>query len=140
MGRDAQLSRRGVMALGASAGAAALLAGPLGSVAGAAAPATSRSAVAAITGLRRDHWTGLVGRTVSIAGQAVTVVRVDDLIGAPRGDAKRFSVELRTARAKPNVGGTTPVVIPGRGTATLLVTPIDRGARYRAYQIVVSAA
>lgn len=137
---DAQVSRRGVLALGAAAAGAVVLTGPLGSVAGAATAGATGRAVTATTGLRREHWTGLVGRTVTIAGQAVTVVRVEDLRGGVRGDAKRFSVELRTARSKPSVGGTNPVVIPGRGTATLLITPIDRGARYRTYQIVVSSA
>ncbi len=142
METGAHVTRRAALALGASAVGVALVAGPLGPVASAAARATTGSAATATTGLRRDHWTGLVGRTVTVQGPsgnvAATVVRVEDLQRTPARDATRFSVELRTDRRKVDLAGVRPVVIPNRGTATLLIAAVDRGARYRTYQIVVN--
>lgn len=133
-------SRRSLLAVSASAAGAAIVAGPLGTIAGAAAPARAVGGQAQ-TGLRRDHWTPLVGKKVTVDSPAgrvrVTVAGVEDLRGAPAGDAARFAVELRTDRGAA-VAGLCPVTIPGRGVATLLLTAVDRGVRHRWTQIVVN--
>jgi len=135
-------SRRSVLVLSASAAGAAVFAGPLGSAAaGAAAPAEA-TGTQAVTGLRRDHWTPLVGKKVAVDGPAgrerFTVARVEDLRGAPAGDACCFAVELRTDRNQA-VAGLCPVTIPGRGVATLLLSAVDRGVKHRSSQIVVNS-
>ena len=133
-------SRRSLLAVSAGAAGAAIVAGPLGSIAGAAASARAGASPAS-TGLRRDHWTPLVGKKVAVDGPAgrvrATVVGVEDLRGAPAGDAARFAVELRTDRGVA-VAGLCPVTIPGRGVTTLLLTAVDRGIRHRSTQIVVN--
>lgn len=134
-------SRRSVLVLSASAAGAAVLAGPLGSAAvGAAAPARATGG-RAVTGLRRDHWTPLVGKKVAVGGPMgrvrVTVAGVEDLRGAPAGDAGCFAVELRTDRSKA-IAGLCPVTIPGRGVTTLLLSAVDRGVKHRSSQIVVN--
>lgn len=131
-------SRRDVLVLSASAAAGvALLAGPLGSTAVALASGGTR----ADTGLRRDHWTPLVGQKIAVDGPAgrvrATVVGVEDLTGAPAGDPRCFAVELR-AGTRQRISGLCPVTIPGRGVATLLVTDVDRGINHRSAQIVVN--
>lgn len=131
-------SRRDVLVLSASAAAGmALLVGPLGSSALAAAPGRAP----APTGLRRDHWTPLVGRKVAVDGPSgrvrATVVGVEDLKGAPAGDPQRFAVELRATKRQ-HIAGLCPVTIPGRGVATLLVSDVDRGIRHRSAQIIVN--
>lgn len=136
-------SRRSVLVLSASAAGAAVLAGPLGSVASAgAAPASAAGAPRAVTGLRRDHWTPLVGKRVAVAGPSgtvrATVDEIEDLRGAPAGDAGRFAVVLRIDRNQAGIAGLNPITIPGRGVATLLVTAVDRGQRHRFFQIVVN--
>lgn len=132
-------SRRSMLVLSASAAGAALVAGPLGSPAGAVT--TKATTARALTGLRRDHWTPLVGKTVAVdtaSGRVrATVAGVEDLRGAPAGDARAFAVELRTARGTA-ISGLCPVTIPGRGVATLLLTAVDRGLRHRSTQIVVN--
>jgi hypothetical protein len=132
-------SRRNVLVLTAAAAGAAVVAGPLGSAAaGAAAPASTGQAR---TGLRRDHWTPLVGKKVTVDGPSgrvrATVAGVEDLRWAPAGDAGCFAVELRTDRG-PALAGVCPVTIPGRGVTTLLLSAVDRGVRHRSSQIVVN--
>jgi hypothetical protein len=94
-----------------------------------------------VTGLRRDHWTPLVGKKVAVDGPTgrvrVKVVGVEDLGSAPAGDAGCFAVELRTARG-PAVAGLCPVTIPGRGVTTLHISAVERAARYRTSEIVVN--
>lgn len=132
-------SRRSIMALAAAGAGAAVLAGPLGSVASAA---TTGSQARAATGLRRDHWTPLLGKKVAIDGPAgrvrATVAEVEDLRGAPAGDPTRFAIELRTDRGAA-LDGLLPITIPGRGVTTLLVSAVDRGLNHRSSQIVVNA-
>lgn len=134
-------SRRGLLVVSASAAGAALLAGPLGSAASAATAPGTTAANRATTGLRREHWTPLVGKKVVVdtaAGRVkATVVDVEDIAGAPPEDPGRFSVELRAPGAKA-VSGLCPVTIPGRGVATLLVSAVDRGVRHRSSQIIVN--
>ncbi|HEV7719990.1 MAG TPA: hypothetical protein VGO60_01835 [Iamia sp.] len=134
-------SRRSMLVLSATAAGAALVAGPLGSAAaGAAAPAGTTGG-RAVTGLRRDHWTPLVGKKVTVDGPAgrvrATVAGVEDLRGAPAGDAGAFAVELRTDRGAA-VSGLLPITIPGRGVTTLLLSAVDRGVTHRSSQIVVN--
>ncbi|HMJ76531.1 MAG TPA: hypothetical protein VK507_11195 [Iamia sp.] len=134
-------SRRSVLVLSASAAGAAMVAGPLGSAAaGAAAPARATGGQA-VTGLRRDHWTPLVGKKIAVDGPAgrvrVTVAGVEDVRGAPAGDVGSFAVELRTDRGAA-VAGLCPVTIPGRGVTTLLLSAVDRGVTHRSSQIVVN--
>jgi hypothetical protein len=127
---------------GAAVGAAALLS-PLGSsIAGAATTTSTGRAPVRGPGLDRAHWTALIGKRVAVGGPTgttrATVVAVEDLRGAPAGDAGRFAVELRTDRGKPGIAGLRPITIPGRGVATLLVSAVDRGVRHRSFEIVVN--
>jgi hypothetical protein len=134
------VSRRRVLALAAAGAGAAVMASPLGQAASAAAT-TPRGGAAGAVGLRREHWTPLVGKKVTVDGPAgrvrTTVIGVEDLRGAPAGDAGRFAVELRTDRGAA-VAGLCPITIPGRGVTTLLLSAVDRGIRYRSSQIVVN--
>ncbi|HEX7133730.1 MAG TPA: hypothetical protein VF228_14230 [Iamia sp.] len=144
MGASTNWSRRSVLVLSASAVGAAALAGPLGSAAS-AAKATGTSAgttpSTALTGLRRDHWTPLVGKRVVVDGPAgrvrATVAGIEDLQSASAADAGRFAVELRTDRGQA-VNGLSTVTIPGRGVTTLLLTAVDRSVRHRSTLIVVN--
>jgi hypothetical protein len=133
-------SRRSVLVLAASSAGAMALAGPLSSVASATTTAPGSTA-SALTGLRRDHWTPLVGKTVAVdtpEGRVrVTVAEVEDLRSAPEGDPVRFAVELRTDRSRA-IAGLYPITIPGRGVTTLLISAVDRGVRPRSSQIVVN--
>ncbi|HEU5149660.1 MAG TPA: hypothetical protein VFU19_04140 [Iamia sp.] len=129
-------SRRTTLVMAAATvGAAALAAAP-----GVAGGATARAT--APLGLRRADWTPLVGRRVAVDGPGgrvrALVVGVEDLRGAAPGDARCFSVELRTDRG-PAVHGLCPITIPGRGVTTLLVSAVDRGVRHRSSQIVVNS-
>ena len=138
-------SRRSVLVLAATGAGAAMLAGPLGSAASAATTATAApragGTVRPVTGLQRAHWTPLVGKKVAVSGPAgklnLKVIGVEDLPRAPKGDAGQFAVELRTASG-PAPSGLYTVTIPGRGVTTLLLSAVDRGARYRISQIVVN--
>lgn len=134
MAASPQWSRRNVLVVGAAAGALAL-AGPLGSVA--AAAGTGGGTV----GLRRDHWTPLIGTKVGVDAPEgrvwVDVVDVEDLIGAPAGAMGCFAVELRTRKGRA-VDGLLPFTLPRRGVATLRVTAVDRGIRHRSSQIIVN--
>ena len=67
-----------------------------------------------------------------------TVVEVEDLLSAPAGAPERFSVALEIGRRTRDISGLRPVTIGGRGVATLLVSPVERGAHHRTYQIVVN--
>lgn len=137
-------SRRRVLVASGSAAAALAVAGPLSSVAaGARGPGGApRAAVGATTGLRRDHWMPLVGKTVAVGGPAgsvrATVVEVEDLVGAPADASHQFAVALEIGRRARDIGGLRPVTIARRGVATLLVSPVERGAHHRTYQIVVN--
>lgn len=137
MDASAGWSRRTVLVLSASVAGAAVLAGPLGSATVGAAATGGQ----AVTGLRREHWTSLVGKKVAVDGPAgrvrLMVAGVEDVSGAPAGDAGSFAVELRTDRGAA-VAGLCPVTIPGRGVTTLLLSAVDRGVRHRSSQIVVN--
>lgn len=129
-------SRRGVLVAAGAAAGAAVLSGPLGSVASAAT--TGRGTV----GLRRSHWTALVGQQVTVATSSgrvkALVVEVEDIKGAPAGDERRFSVELRIDRGRPAIGGVNPITLPGRGVASLFASAVDRGVRHRSFQVIVN--
>jgi hypothetical protein len=143
MGASTSWSRRSVLVLtGAAAGAAALT-GPFGSAAS-AARATGTGATGSSTGLpglRRDHWTPLVGKRVVVDGPTgrvrALVAGVEDLRSAPAADARRFAVELRTDRGQA-LNGLSTVTLPGRGVTTLLLTAVERSVRHRSSQIVVN--
>jgi hypothetical protein len=136
--------RRTFLAVGlGAAGALVLSSSPAGALAGGSAPAGRPATLkAAPTGLRRREWSGLVGRTVTVAGAGgrarMAVVDVSDIAGAPAGHDGCFQVTLRAQDRVAVASGVSQVGRPGAAPVSLFVSPIDRGVRARHFQIVVN--
>jgi hypothetical protein len=141
MGASTSWSRRSVLVLAAAGAGTVALSGPLGSAAAAVASPTDRSSEGA-PGLRREHWTALVGTRVVVDTRTgrvrARVIGVEDLRSAPAGHADAFAVELRIDRGQADIAGLNPITIPGRGVTTLSISGVDRGIRFRPYQLVVN--
>ena len=110
-------SRRAVLAAG-GLGVAALLAG---------APQSAAAAAASIP--RRGRFKSLRGSVVRLSGPAgrtkARIAEVGDLMGAPAGDARRFSVILRPRRPLPD--GLYRVSSRKLGRTDLFLNNVDRG-------------
>ena len=78
----------------------------------------------------RSTWAPHLGKSFTLTwsgGSATAVlVSVGDLAGAPAGAASRFSLDLRvTSGATPS--GPTTLSRKGFGSASLFLSPVDRG-------------
>ena len=114
-----ELDRRTVLRAGALVPLVGLLTGLAGPAEAATAPYS------------RSTWTPHVGKTFALAWSGTTstavLVAVGNLVGAPAGAASRFSLDLRlTSGAAPS--GPTTLSRSGFGSASLFLSPVDRGA------------
>jgi hypothetical protein len=113
-----ELDRRTILRIGA-------LAPVVGLATGLAAPAE-----AAPSPYSRSTWTPHVGKTFALrwtGGSASGVlVAVGNLVGAAAGAASRFSLDLRITSG-PTPTGPTTLSRSGFGSASLFLSPVDRG-------------
>lgn len=91
----------------------------------------------------RSGWTPLLGRVATLDGPAgrmrAEVVEVAAASGATAADQEhRFSVLLRAVDGVAAPSAVHRVAVAGTTPTDLFVSPVDRGARGRWYQIVVS--
>jgi hypothetical protein len=93
--------------------------------------------------LDRSGWSPLVGRVATLDGPAglarAEVADVTVASGATGADTeRRFSVLLRATDAVEAPSAVHRVTIEGLPPTDLFLSPVDRGARERWYQIIVN--
>ncbi len=127
------LNRRAFMASGAAAVAAGLVV--------AQGPTAFASVARTLTSpapLGRSRFVPLVNKVFSVAGSRtrLTLVEVDDILGAPAGAENQFSLIFQATDASlPSAIAT----LKGQGAAvSLYVSPVDRGVTHHFYQAVVN--
>lgn len=102
--------------------------------------AGAQPALAASGGFLRATWKPLVGRTFVLehdgSRRKAVLASVEDLRGAPRGAAQRFSVVFRAEHELPE--GIVTVRRPGFRSVSLFVSPVDRGVTAQHRQAVVN--
>jgi hypothetical protein len=125
------LTRRSFVA--AMAAGAVMVATPLRAWAGGGGDALSRSTFAPALG-EDFTLTGPAGTVHS------TLDEIGDLVGAPAGAERRFSLLFRAPSTAGALDGVYTVANRRLGSRSLFLVPVDRGAVARLYQAVVNRA